>query len=132
MANWQFLHCISLWSHVLAEVSDDSLQSLVFPLVQVTTGVMQCVAHTLLCVTTLKAVSPPPLLPLPPKGYSQPTSTALCGSTVWSLCTSLHERLACSFQQHHTCWTFCGGRGLSHPQGQASSSWGNPLIFPAY
>lgn len=65
MANWQFLHCLSLWSHVLAEVGDASLQPLVFPLVQVTIGVMQYVAHTALGDHYRGYVLNTPLLPSP-------------------------------------------------------------------
>ena len=40
--NWQYLHCLRVWAKVIAEYpGEDQLQQLVFPLVQVITGVMK-------------------------------------------------------------------------------------------
>lgn len=40
--NWQFIHCLRLWSRVLSEVpSNDTLEPLIYPLVQVTVGVIR-------------------------------------------------------------------------------------------
>lgn len=78
VANWQFLHCISLWSRVLAEVDDTSLRPLVFPLVQVTTGVMQCVAHCSgdHCRDCMMDLPPLPLFPLPSPSFPSPSPSS--------------------------------------------------------
>ena len=36
--NWQFVHCLDLWSHMLGHVTHESLRPLVYPLVQVMVG----------------------------------------------------------------------------------------------
>ena len=36
--NWQFVHCLDLWSHMLGHVTHESLRPLVYPLVQVMIG----------------------------------------------------------------------------------------------
>jgi nucleolar complex protein 2 len=41
ISNWQYLHCVELWTAVLTDVQHDSLQPLVFPLVQITLGMLQ-------------------------------------------------------------------------------------------
>ena len=39
--NWQYISCIHLWSRVLGELHDDALAPLIYPLVQVTLGVIR-------------------------------------------------------------------------------------------
>lgn len=40
--NWQFIHCLRLWSRVLSEIpSNNTLEPLIYPLVQVTVGVIR-------------------------------------------------------------------------------------------
>ncbi len=36
--NWQFVHCLDLWSQMLGHVTHESLRPLVYPLVQVMVG----------------------------------------------------------------------------------------------
>ena len=44
MYNWQFIHCLRLWSRVLSEIpSNNTLEPLIYPLVQVTVGVIRLV-----------------------------------------------------------------------------------------
>ena len=39
--NWQFVHCLDLWSHMLGHVTHESLRPLIYPLVQVMVGAIQ-------------------------------------------------------------------------------------------
>lgn len=39
--NWQFVHCLDLWSELLCGVSHPSLRPLIYPLVQITLGTLQ-------------------------------------------------------------------------------------------
>lgn len=41
--NWQYISCIHLWSRVLGELHDDALAPLIYPLVQVTLGVIRLI-----------------------------------------------------------------------------------------
>ena len=36
--NWQFIHCLDLWSRMLGHVTHESLRPLIYPLVQVMVG----------------------------------------------------------------------------------------------
>ena len=39
--NWQYVHCLNMWSEVLCRVSHSSLRPLIYPLVQITLGTLQ-------------------------------------------------------------------------------------------
>lgn len=38
--NWQFVHCLNLWSQVLSQLSHPSLRPLIYPLVQIVLGTL--------------------------------------------------------------------------------------------
>lgn len=72
--NWQYVHCLDLWTRVLGEVHHDALRPLVYPLVQTTLGALQLQPTAryyplrLHCVETLLNLiaSTGTYIPLPP------------------------------------------------------------------
>lgn len=39
--NWQFVHCLNLWSQVLSQVTHQNMRPLLYPLVQTVLGALQ-------------------------------------------------------------------------------------------